>query len=91
MLFNSYLFIFIFLPIVLIVWFFLNNLKQYKLVEVFLIGMSLWFYAYFNYSYIFIIVGSCLFNFLISFLIHKIEIKNLLQEKNSIVAHLDGT
>ena len=75
MLFNSYLFIFIFLPIVLIVWFFLNNLKQYKLAEVFLVGMSLWFYAYFNYSYIFIIVGSCLFNFLISYFINRFEKK----------------
>ena len=88
MLFNSYLFIFIFLPIVLIVWFFLNNLKQYKLAEIFLVGMSLWFYAYFNYAYIFIIVGSCLFNFLISYFINRIEIKTdrenklLLKQKN---------
>ena len=81
MLFNSYLFIFIFLPIVLIVWFFLNNLKQYKLAEIFLVGMSLWFYAYFNYSYIFIIVGSCLFNFLISYFINRIEIKTDREKK----------
>ena len=76
MLFNSYLFIFIFLPIVLIVWFSLNKIRQYKIAEVFLIGMSLWFYAYFNFSYLFIIVGSCLFNFLISYLISRIEEKN---------------
>ena len=78
MLFNSYLFIFIFLPIVLIGWFSLNKLKQYKIAEVFLIGMSLWFYAYFNFSYLFIIVGSCLFNFLISYVINKIEKKQIL-------------
>ena len=77
MLFNSYLFIFIFLPIVLIVWFSLNKIKQYKIAEIFLVGMSLWFYAYFNYSYLFIIVGSCLINFLISFFINKIEIRKL--------------
>ena len=76
MLFNSYIFIFIFLPVTLIVWFSLNKIKQYKLAEVFLIGMSLWFYAYFNFSYLFIIVGSCLFNFLISLFIKKIEEKN---------------
>ena len=80
MLFNSYLFIFIFLPIVLIVWFSLNKIRQYKLAEVFLVGMSLWFYAYFNFSYLFIIVGSCLFNFLISYFISRIEEK----EKNEI-------
>ena len=75
MLFNSYLFIFIFLPIVLIVWFSLNKMKMHKIAEIFLIGMSLWFYAYFNFSYLFIIVGSCLFNFLISYFINRIEKK----------------
>ena len=83
MLFNSYLFIFVFLPIVLIVWFSLNRIKQYKIAEIFLIGMSLWFYAYFNFSYLFIIVGSCLFNFIISYLIKKIE-KNDSNKNTSI-------
>lgn len=84
MLFNSYIFIFIFLPIVLIVWFSLNKIKCYKLAEIFLIGMSLWFYAYFNYSYLFIILGSCLFNYFISFLIDRIE-KKTKAEKNIFV------
>ena len=75
MLFNSYLFIFIFLPVVLIGWFSLNKIKQYKTAEIFLIGMSLWFYAYFNLSYLFIIVGSCLCNFLLSYFIKRIEKK----------------
>mgnify|MGYP003298992618 CR=1 FL=1 len=84
MLFNSYLFIFIFLPIVLIGWFSLNKIKKYKLAEVFLIGMSLWFYAYFNFSYLFIIVGSCLFNFLISYFINRIEKKKSLDIDNIV-------
>ncbi|MBQ9989430.1 MAG: MBOAT family protein [Lachnospiraceae bacterium] len=63
MLFNSYLFIFIFLPISLLVWFFLNNMGKNKAAQVFLVAMSIWFYAYFNYSYIWIILGSCIFNF----------------------------
>ena len=78
MLFNSYLFIFIFLPIVLIGWFSLNKIKQHKAAEIFLIGMSLWFYAYFNLSYLFIIVGSCLFNFFLSYFIDRIEKKQSL-------------
>ena len=77
MLFNSYLFIFIFLPMVLIGWFFLNNLKQYRTAEIFMVGMSLWFYAYFNYSYIWIILGSCLFNYGCSYLIHKQKKQNI--------------
>ena len=71
MLFNSYIFIFVFLPIVLLGWFGLNKLKMEKTSEAFLIGMSLWFYAYFNYSYFFIIVGSCLLNYIYSYIIEK--------------------
>ena len=41
MLFNSYLFIFIFLPAVLLGWYGLNKLKRYKLAELFLAGMSI--------------------------------------------------
>lgn len=66
MLFNSYVFIFAFLPIVLIGWHGLNHLKQYKMAQVFVILMSLWFYGYFNYSYIAIILASMSVNWLIS-------------------------
>lgn len=85
MLFNSYIFIFIFLPIVLIVWFSLNKIKLYKTAEIFLVGMSLWFYAYFNFSYLFIIVGSCLFNYFISYFINRIE-KN--KKKSNLIKAL---
>lgn len=72
MLFNSYIFIFLFLPLALLGWYGLNKLKQYKFAQVYLVGMSLWFYAYFNVSYLGIILISCLVNFLLSFLLeHK--------------------
>ena len=48
MLFNSYLFVLFFLPVTAAGYFLLNRLKRYGLAEVFLLGMSLWFYAYFN-------------------------------------------
>lgn len=44
---------------------------MYNTAQIFLVIMSLWFYAYFNYSYIWIILGSCLFNFGCSALIEK--------------------
>lgn len=69
MLFNSYIFIFIFLPAVLFGWYGLNKLKKYELAKIFLTGMSLWFYGYFNTYYLFIIVGSILINYLISYLL----------------------
>lgn len=66
MLFNSYVFIFAFLPFVLIGWHGLNYLKRYKMAQGFVILMSLWFYGYFNYSYVAIILGSMFANWLVS-------------------------
>lgn len=75
MLFNSYLFIFLFLPLSLILWFFLNHHKKYQTAQVVLVGMSIWFYAYFNYTYVWIILGSCLLNFFCSFLMEVDQTK----------------
>lgn len=71
MLFNSYVFIFLFLPITLIGYFGLNKLKKYIAAQYFLFIASLVFYGYFNLSYIWIIVSSILFNFTISKLLHR--------------------
>lgn len=66
MLFNSYIFIFLFLPITLIGYYTLNHFCLYRISNVFLIAMSLWFYMYFHKSYLLIISGSIIINFLIS-------------------------
>lgn len=66
MLFNSYIFIFIFLPLVLAGYYFINALKMYKIANIFLIAMSLWFYGYFNRKYLIIICGSIIINFIMS-------------------------
>lgn len=66
MLFNSYIFIFLFLPVTLIGYYIINHLNLYRVANVFLIAMSLWFYGYFNQSYLIIICGSIIANFLIS-------------------------
>ncbi|MGN0976893.1 MAG: MBOAT family O-acyltransferase [Faecousia sp.] len=64
MLFNSYIFILLFLPLCLIGYFGLNHFGKYTLAQVFLFGMSLWFYGYFNPSYLIIILVSILGNYL---------------------------
>ncbi len=64
MLFNSYIFIFLFLPICLVGYFLLNKTGKYKLGLAFLLGMSLWFYGYFNPSYLLIIISSVVVNYL---------------------------
>lgn len=72
MLFNSYIFIFLFLPVALLGWYVLNYREKYRAAQGFLVLMSLWFYGYFNVSYLFIIIGSCLINYLFSLLLtHK--------------------
>lgn len=64
-LFNSFEFIFIFLPVVLWSYFYLNKKAQYSMAKGVLVLASLYFYAYFNYSYLSLIVSSILFNYLI--------------------------
>ena len=57
MLFNSQIFIFLFLPLTLGGWYLLGHLKLYRASQAFLVGMSLWFYGYFHPSYLLIILG----------------------------------
>ncbi|WP_369901621.1 MBOAT family protein [Bacillus manliponensis] len=61
MLFNSYEFIFMFLPIAVIGYFLLQKVHQ-NAAKIFLIGMSLYFYAYFETMYLLLIGVSLLTN-----------------------------
>lgn len=70
MLFNSYIFIFVFAPLVIAVYFALNHFKLYKAGMAFLLGMSMWFYGYFNPWYLIVIISSILVNY---FLYRKIK------------------
>lgn len=63
MLFNSYVFVFLFFPLTLLGYYLIGRTGKLRLSNVFLIAMSLWFYGYFNPSYLFIICGSIIFNF----------------------------
>jgi len=66
MLFNSYIFIFLFLPLCVCGYFLLYKWKLEKAARLWLLAMSLWFYGYFNPSYILIICGSILINYCFS-------------------------
>lgn len=63
MLFNSIIFIVIFLPATLLGWYLLQQLKWVGWARIFLIGMSLWFYGYYNVRYLWILIFSVLFNY----------------------------
>ncbi len=54
-------------------YFGLNKMGKEVLAKWALVGMSLWFYAYFHISYLFLLAASILFNFLCSRLLVKLH------------------
>ncbi len=64
MLFNSYIFVFVFFPICLLGYYGLLKGGKPEVAKVFLTAMSLWFYGYFNLSYLLIMVCSIAGNYL---------------------------
>ncbi len=63
MLFNTVEFIFIFLPIVLIIYFLLNKFKLVKIATGWLVIASLFYYSYWKLDYLPIILFSMIFNY----------------------------
>ena len=70
MLFNSYIFIFLFLPVCLMGYYILQK-KQATLAKVWLTCFSLWFYGYFNPDYLLIMLASIIGNYGIHCLIMR--------------------
>ena len=71
MLFNSVIFITVFLPIALLGWYVLQRLENPGPAKAFLIGMSLWFYGYYNIGYLWILLASLAFNYVVSGLLDR--------------------
>lgn len=71
MLYSTYEFIFIFLPIVCIVYFSLSGIKSAVPQHLFLVLASLYFYGYFNPSYLIIIIASVLVNYALAMFMTK--------------------
>lgn len=77
MLFNSYIFVLFFLPITILGYFLFNYYSFFKCAKVFLLGMSIWFYGYFNISYLPIILVSIAGNYALSLLMDHISAETL--------------
>lgn len=71
MLFNSFEFLFLFLPIVFVVYFLLPKLNLIKFANLWLLLASLYFYAYYKIDYLPIIITSVLFNYCIGYFMSK--------------------
>ncbi|WP_347258205.1 MBOAT family O-acyltransferase [Methylocaldum sp.] len=63
MLFNSYPFIFLLLPISLFVFFAIGSRGHHRVAIAWLIGVSLFFYAWWNPAYLGLLLASILFNY----------------------------
>jgi len=63
LLFNSHIFIFLFLPVTLLVFFAIGKRGQNKIAISWLVGASLFFYGWWNPAYLGLILGSILFNY----------------------------
>ncbi len=74
--FNSFTFILLFLPILLIGWNLLNRYKKYTLADTFLIVMSLYFYYSFGAGFLAVLLVSVLVNYGLSGLIYVYDKKS---------------
>lgn len=77
MLFNSYLFILLFLPVTFISYFLLSKFKNAKFAQYFLISASFFFYGYWNTAYLPIIIISIIFNYYFGKILSKNEMNNI--------------
>ncbi|MBR8463169.1 MBOAT family protein [Campylobacter sp. faydin G-24] len=73
MLFNSYEFIFLFLPFVFFIYFYLNYKRLTVVAKVFLVFSSLFFYGYWNVAYLPILLISIIFNYFLSISFDKVK------------------
>lgn len=73
MLFNSYIFIFLFFPMVVIGYYAFHHFKRPKMALGYLLLMSLWFYGYNSIAYLFILLASIVLNYLVVELLSRTD------------------
>lgn len=95
MLFNSYIFIFLFLPVTLIIFFAIGSRGNHQIANSWLVVSSLFFYGWWNPVYLFLIIISILFNYFIGIFLckkskhqNKISVNNRLLLTTGIVINL---
>ncbi|MDY0181562.1 MBOAT family protein [Aliarcobacter skirrowii] len=76
MLFNSYEFIFLFLPITFFIYFYLNSKRLTVASKGFLVFASLFFYSWWNIAYLPLILISMLFNYVVGNSLAKASFEN---------------
>jgi alginate O-acetyltransferase complex protein AlgI len=89
-LFNSYEYMFLFLPVTLGVYFLLNNRKLTTAATAWLVFASLFFYSWWNVKYLALIGGSIIFNFSVGTALRKQDAARHVSRKAVLVAGIVG-
>lgn len=89
MLFNSYVFLALFLPITWCIYYLFNHYKWYRLAQGSLVIASFVFYGYEDYHLCFVLLGTILVNYLIHYLFVE-KIQNNLWRKILLVFGIAG-
>ncbi|BAF72485.1 MBOAT family O-acyltransferase [Sulfurovum sp. NBC37-1] len=85
MLFNSYEFIFAFLPFTFFVYFYLNQKRLTEAAKAFLVFASLFFYSWWNIAYLPIILVSMLFNYVVGVSLSKKNEHSKVGKRNLLI------
>lgn len=85
MLFNSYIFIFAFLPISFFVYFYLLKKRLIIGAKGFLVFSSLFFYSWWNVAYLPLILISMLFNYIIGNILNNKDKKTKITKKSILI------
>ncbi len=84
MLFNSFEFMFVFLPITFVVYFLLNKAKLLMPATGWLVAASLFFYSYWKLDYLPLILISMIFNYVVGAVLSRND--NLKVDKKAVLA-----
>ncbi len=90
MLFNSYEFIFIFLPVTFFIYFYLNRKRLTEASKGFLVVSSLFFYSWWNIIYLPLILLSMIFNYVIGTSLTKDEEYKKVSKKQLLTIGIIG-
>ncbi|QOG11497.1 MBOAT family O-acyltransferase [Arcobacter sp. FWKO B] len=90
MLFNSYEFIFLFLPIVFFMYFYLIHIRLVTAAKAFLVLASLFFYSWWNVIYLPLILCSMLFNYVIGTSLTKDSEQKVVNKKQLLTIGIVG-
>ena len=90
MLFNSFEFIFLFLPVTFLIYFYLNKKRLTEASKGFLVVSSLFFYSWWNVIYLPLILISMLFNYTIGTSLTKEKISRKVSKKKLLTIGILG-